>query len=191
MSVGNVLTTIAACTGAGAFVDFYIGKSGQKRVRDWLETWRYRLSDIPVRAVGREEARNALRAIDYLFGPKLFSLKRLISAITCTLMLFVIYPGIYTTIKILIAQTDIQNAIVDMLAHVIIEVISVCILLYLDSHLARRLDPLCSNNRERQARIHSRGGRNRRVCQRDLSPVEMTEGHLAARNAPVQYPHIR
>lgn len=76
----GVLTTVAACTGAGAFIDFYIGKDGQKRVKDWLETWWIRLSYIPVRAVGREEALNALRVIDYLFGPKLFSWKRLRSA---------------------------------------------------------------------------------------------------------------
>lgn len=92
MSVENVLTTIAACTGAGAFVDFYIGKDGQKHVKDRLETWWYRLSDIPIRAVGREEALNALRVIDYLFGPKLFSWKRLRSAAIFKAVSLSIYP---------------------------------------------------------------------------------------------------
>jgi hypothetical protein len=98
---GGVLTTIAACTGVGAFVDFYIGKDGQKRVKDWLETWWYRLSDIPVRAVGREEAQNALRVIDYLFGPKLFSLKRLWSAYLFKLISLCVFPGLYVIIALI------------------------------------------------------------------------------------------
>ena len=102
MSVGNVFATIATCTGAGAFVDFYIGKSGQKRVKDWLEIWWYRLSDIPVRAVGQEEALNALRVIDYLFGPKLFSWKRLRSAAIFKLISLCIYPGIFLVDSILV-----------------------------------------------------------------------------------------
>jgi hypothetical protein len=93
--VGEVLTTIAACTGAGAFIDFYIGKNGQKRVKDWLETWWYRLSDIPVKAVGREEALNALRVVDYLFGPMLFSWKRLRSAVKFKIISLCVYPGIF------------------------------------------------------------------------------------------------
>jgi hypothetical protein len=91
----GVLTTMAACAGAGAFIDFYIGKEGQKRVKDWLETWWYRLSDIPVRALGREEALNALRAVDYLFGPKLVSWKRLRSAIIFKLVSLSIFPIFY------------------------------------------------------------------------------------------------
>jgi len=90
--VEGVLTTIAACTGAGPFIDFYIRKDGQKRVKDRLETWWYRLSDIPIRAAGREEALNALRVNDYLFGPKLFSWKRLKAAAIFKAVSLSIYP---------------------------------------------------------------------------------------------------
>jgi hypothetical protein len=96
--VGGIFTTIAAFTGAGAFIDFYVGKEGQKRVKDWLETWWYRLSDIPVRAVGREEALNALRVIDYLFGPKLFSWKRLKSATIFKSLSLCVFPVLYIVI---------------------------------------------------------------------------------------------
>jgi hypothetical protein len=95
MSVGNVFATIATCTGAGAFIDFYLGKSGQQWVKDWLETWWIRLSYIPVRAVGREEALNALRVIDYLFGPELLSFKRLGSAVIFKIVSMIIYPGLF------------------------------------------------------------------------------------------------
>jgi hypothetical protein len=39
--MGNALTAVVACGGAGALIDFWIGKAGQLRVRSWLET-RYR-----------------------------------------------------------------------------------------------------------------------------------------------------
>jgi hypothetical protein len=92
---GGVLTTIATCAGAGAFIDFYIGKDGQKRVKDRLDSWRRRLLEIKIEEVGRAEAQNALRVIDYLFGPKLFSWKRLKSAIIFKLVSLCIYPGLY------------------------------------------------------------------------------------------------
>jgi hypothetical protein len=35
--VEGVLTTIAACGGVGAIIDFWIGRKGDKRVRGWME----------------------------------------------------------------------------------------------------------------------------------------------------------
>ena len=55
-SWGAALTTIAACGGAGALIDFWIRKSGQQRVRGWLETWWLRLSYVRWGNFGREEA---------------------------------------------------------------------------------------------------------------------------------------
>jgi hypothetical protein len=125
VSEAAVLTTLAACTGVGAFVDFYIGKDGQKRVKDWLETWWYRLSDIPVRAVGREEALNALRVIDYLFGPKLFSWKRLRSACGFKLISLCVFPWLYFVIG-LVRGLNIELIDLDM-SQLVWEVIVICI----------------------------------------------------------------
>jgi hypothetical protein len=60
-SWGNALATIAACGGVGAFIDFYIGKRGQQRVRDWLETWWIRLSYVRWGNFGRQEALFAMQ----------------------------------------------------------------------------------------------------------------------------------
>jgi hypothetical protein len=78
-SWGNVLTTVAACGVAGAFIDFYIGKPGQRRVRGWLETWWIRLSYVRWGNFGRQEALFAVEVIDWLFGRRLLSARRIIA----------------------------------------------------------------------------------------------------------------
>jgi hypothetical protein len=91
-SWGSALATVAACGGVGSFIDFYIGKRGQQRVRSWLETWWLRLSYVQWDNLGREEARFAVAVMDRLFGDRLFSVRRLIvvTAITvgCCVYLF-------------------------------------------------------------------------------------------------------
>jgi hypothetical protein len=99
MALGGVesaLSTIAACGGVGAFIDFWIGKRDEKRVRDWLETWWLRLSYVNWGNLGREEALFAIQVIDYLFGRKFFSPRRMIAAtaltLACHTMTIAIYP---------------------------------------------------------------------------------------------------
>jgi hypothetical protein len=77
MTLAGAVSTIAACVGVGAFIDFYIGKSGQKHLRDWLETWWLRFSYVNARNFGREEALFAVSVMDRLFGRRFFSLRRL------------------------------------------------------------------------------------------------------------------
>jgi hypothetical protein len=80
-SWGNALATVAACGVIGAVVDFYIGRRGQERVRDWLETWWLRLSCVRWGNFGREEALFAVQVMDRLFGARLFSAKRITTAL--------------------------------------------------------------------------------------------------------------
>jgi hypothetical protein len=89
---GSVLTTAAACGGVGAFIDFYIGKRGQQRVRSWMETSWLRLSYVRWGNLGAEEALFAVQVIDRLFGRRLFSIRRItavaivISASLCAIL---------------------------------------------------------------------------------------------------------
>jgi hypothetical protein len=83
----RTLTVIALCGGAGAFIDFYIGKPGQQRVKSWLETWWLRFSDVRWNSFGREEALFAVRTLDWLFGRRLLSARRLIAVLGLTIVL--------------------------------------------------------------------------------------------------------
>ena len=55
-SWAEALATVAASGGVGAFIDFWIGRAGQQRVRGWLETWWLRFSYVRLSNFGREEA---------------------------------------------------------------------------------------------------------------------------------------
>jgi hypothetical protein len=88
-SWGKALAIVAAFGVVGAFIDFYIGKSGQRRVRDWLETWWLRLSYVRWGNIGREEALFAVQVMDRLFGRQLFSVKRIIVVILLIISVFV------------------------------------------------------------------------------------------------------
>ena len=66
-SWGSALTTVVACGDAGAFIDFWIGRTGEQRVRGWLEYW-IKLSYVRWGNFGREEALFAVRVMDRLFG---------------------------------------------------------------------------------------------------------------------------
>ena len=71
-SWGKALAIVAAFGVVGAFIDFYIGKPGQRRVRDWLETWWLRLSYVCWGNIGQEEALFAVQVMDRLFGKRFF-----------------------------------------------------------------------------------------------------------------------
>jgi hypothetical protein len=82
MAVGGfegALTTVAACGGAGAFFDFWLGRAGDRRLRSWMETWWLRMSYVRIGNFGREEALFAVAVMDRIFGPSLWSRRRLIS----------------------------------------------------------------------------------------------------------------
>jgi hypothetical protein len=107
-SWAHILTTIAACSAAGAFVDFYIGKDGQRRVKGWLETWWLKFSYVRWDTVGRDESRFAITVMDQLFGRRLFSTKRwiVVAAATIAAAMYiavgvVIYSYIYTDAPLL------------------------------------------------------------------------------------------
>src|SRR6202007_1357508 len=78
--------TVVGWGALGAFIDFYIGKAGQRRVRDWLEKCCLRLSDVRWGNLGREEALFAVKVMDRLFGSRLFSAQRMIVVIAATLV---------------------------------------------------------------------------------------------------------
>jgi hypothetical protein len=77
----HALSTVAACGGIGWLLDVWIGRSGQHRVRGWLETWWLRFSYVRLRQFGREEALFAVQVIDRLFGQRLFSIRRVLSVV--------------------------------------------------------------------------------------------------------------
>jgi len=58
---------------AETVVDFYIGKPGQRRVRDRLEMWWLRLSDVRWGNFGRGEALCAVQVMDRIFGRRIFA----------------------------------------------------------------------------------------------------------------------
>jgi hypothetical protein len=52
----NFMLIVGACAGVGKFLDFWIGKAGQQRLKDRLETWWLRVSYVRWDNLGREEA---------------------------------------------------------------------------------------------------------------------------------------
>jgi hypothetical protein len=74
---GKALASVVAFGVVGAFIDFYVGKPGQRRVRDWLETWWLKFSEFRWGTLGRDEAVFALAIIDRQFGNRLFSARRM------------------------------------------------------------------------------------------------------------------
>ena len=59
---------IAAFALLGGAIDFFIGKKGQTKVRDWLELRWYKTADIAWTNFGQKEARAYLDVIDSLVG---------------------------------------------------------------------------------------------------------------------------
>ena len=72
----SILTFVVVFAGFGAAIDFWIGKDGQKRVRDRLETWWLEFSYVDIRTFGRSEAVYASRIIRTVFG-SFFSVRRI------------------------------------------------------------------------------------------------------------------
>ena len=69
----NIVVEGFLCGAVGAFIDFYIGKPGQRRVRDRLEMWWLRLSDVRWGNFGRGEALFAVQVMDRIFSRRIFA----------------------------------------------------------------------------------------------------------------------
>jgi hypothetical protein len=74
--VEDIVVPIAVASGIGAAIDFYLGSSGQKRVKNWLEERWYRFHEVNWHNFSEKEAHYYLTIADRIFGPTLFSRKR-------------------------------------------------------------------------------------------------------------------
>lgn len=64
----DLIGVIIICTGLGAFVDFWIGKKGQQRLRKWSEDWWLRFAEVKLDNFGRREAEFCHQVLVRLFG---------------------------------------------------------------------------------------------------------------------------
>lgn len=72
----TIVSTIAVAGAVGAFVDFYIGSQGQKKIREALATLWLKLGYMTVHDVARHESMFAKAALVRIFGPRMFSRRR-------------------------------------------------------------------------------------------------------------------
>jgi hypothetical protein len=80
-----VLGLMAGMGTVGKFLDFYIGKSGREKVRDWLTGQWIKFDDARWRNFSEVEAQYVVFLIDRILGAKLLSLKRLL-ATSCVVL---------------------------------------------------------------------------------------------------------
>jgi hypothetical protein len=72
------LTTVASLCGIGAGIDFFLGRVGQQKVREFLELYWLRFSYLDWKDFGKAEALFAIGILDRLFGRRFLSPKRLV-----------------------------------------------------------------------------------------------------------------
>jgi hypothetical protein len=82
MQLTNWLTIVGGFALLGGAIDFFIGKQGQTKVRDWLELRWYRAADIDWGNLGRREAESYLKVFDIVAGHSLISKKRLLLSLS-------------------------------------------------------------------------------------------------------------
>lgn len=90
LMIESFAATVAIAAIIGGFFDFYVGKNGQKLVRNWMESLWIRLSYMTLSDVARVESLLAGRVISKVFGTRLFSLKRVLLFTTLFLLLLVV-----------------------------------------------------------------------------------------------------
>lgn len=102
--VSNVISSIAWVVGlmvglgtVGKFIDFYIGKPGQEKVKDWLLRGWTKFDDMKLGNFSEKEALYFIGLQDRLFGAKLFSWRRMLSVLglICLLFLSALAVGIH------------------------------------------------------------------------------------------------
>jgi hypothetical protein len=69
-----IYTAIAAIIGGA--IDFALGRSGQQKAKELLETWWIKFDDVRWNNFGRKEALFAVHLIDFWCGRRFFSLRR-------------------------------------------------------------------------------------------------------------------
>jgi hypothetical protein len=84
------LWPIAALGGLGALIDFLIGRVGQDRTRDLLESWWVSFDDIKWSNFGRKEASFAISLIGFICGDRFLSIKRICFVTSIVVMLLII-----------------------------------------------------------------------------------------------------
>lgn len=72
----NFFWIMAGFGGVGAFIDFLLGKPGQKKVRSLIETWWLQFNEVKWRSFGRAEAELVIGFLDRRFGRRLWSQQR-------------------------------------------------------------------------------------------------------------------
>jgi len=77
----DILWPIVAFGFVGAFIDFLLGKKGQERVKNSFLRWWVQFDDVHWNNFGRKEAEFAVSTLGGLFGSRLFSFRRILSAI--------------------------------------------------------------------------------------------------------------
>jgi hypothetical protein len=77
-----------AITGAGRFIDFYLGPSGRQRAKDPMVEWWVKIDDLQWAYLGRDQALFAVKILDRLFGRRFFSSHRLFAVALATTLTF-------------------------------------------------------------------------------------------------------
>jgi hypothetical protein len=101
-SLGEWIAPIAAFGFVGAFIDFYIGKTGQEAVKKRLEDWWIKSSYFRWREFGKEEALFAAGLIYRIFGTT-FSIRR----IQILGLIFLVVSAISVYIPLIYAPNEI------------------------------------------------------------------------------------
>src|SRR5258707_997888 len=81
----------------GAFIDFLLGKPGQKKEREWLEDWWLRLNEERFSNFGVKKANWFVGILDRYCGRSLFNGKRWLWALIVLGSAFVIDLGLFVS----------------------------------------------------------------------------------------------
>ena len=85
ISVADDLIFFLTSAGIGAFIDFYIGKSGQRRIKNWIESLWIKLDDVKISTFSKNEAKMANIILKRIFG-SFFSGRRLFSLLIVSII---------------------------------------------------------------------------------------------------------
>ena len=80
------LKAIGGATAIGGLIDLGMYKADKEKLKDWLETWWLRFTDVKWSNFGRKEAELAIQILDRWAGARLWSWKRWRFSIVVTLL---------------------------------------------------------------------------------------------------------
>jgi hypothetical protein len=107
----SLLWLIAGCTGFGAFIDFWIGKKGQKDAKEWLEVRWYRFADVNARNFAVRESERCVEVLDFLVGAHFVSWRRWIA--TLAVLVFALLTFVLLASQNGYTYDSLQQALVD------------------------------------------------------------------------------